>query len=229
MKNLQVTSVDAQKLYVSGVVQVDTQLDLNGTGENYLFLDGVKRANVITGGGNDTIEIRMVTYDYSAWSDDFGINTGAGDGHVHLSELDLDAALAVEENNYSIGGAKVSGLSALISSLFDIFGVGAGNKHLYKINLTTGETTAVGKIGLFKIDPNTAATTFIGGNSASYKSTEQDMAVAKDGTLYFTSESQLMKVSTTTGISPRSATRRCRRSIRGSVHRSHHGQDVRPL
>ncbi len=101
VKNLQITSDGAQQFYVDGIIHVDAQIGVASSDDSYLFLNGVKRANVITGGGDDIVEVRMCVYDYSAYSDDFRINTGAGDDFVRLGGLDLDAELAEGDTTYS--------------------------------------------------------------------------------------------------------------------------------
>lgn len=101
VKNLQVTSPSAQQLYLDGIVHVDAQIGVGSTDDSYLFLNGAKRGNVITGGGDDVVEVRMVVYDVSGFSDDFRINTGAGDDYVRLGGLDVNAELTQGDTTYS--------------------------------------------------------------------------------------------------------------------------------
>jgi hypothetical protein len=299
VKNLQVTSADAQNLYIDGIVHVDAAIGLGTTDDSFLSVNGVKRANVLTGGGDDIVEIGMITYDYSAFSDDFRINTGAGDDIVRLGGLDLNAELAAGDTTYAqfeatgrplytsgenqgsfvalgagndqffgygsndhiiggtdtgavdqtwqnaapsgfgyaIGGPKTeSGGHSILSFLVSLFQelFCPDESILYKIDLDSGQTVAVGHVsipgkknasidveslalnptdgflygfavsgskclGLVKVDPNTAATTLIGGNIANYKTELNDMSFAKDGSLYFASEGDLLKVSISSG------------------------------
>lgn len=127
VKNMQVTSDGAQQLYVDGIVHVDAQIGVATTDDSYLFLNGVKRANVITGGGDDTVEVRMTVYDYSAYSDDFRINTGAGDDFVRLGGLDVDAELAQGDTTYSNWLATGRPLITTGENQRSFIDLGAGN------------------------------------------------------------------------------------------------------
>lgn len=285
VKNMQVKSQGGQDIYVDGIVHVDARLGYGTTEASNLFLNGVKRANVITGDGGDTIEIRMVYDQNSVWQDDFRIATFGGDDFVRIDGLDVAAELAAGDMTFKESTNK-PGLDLLTDGTGHnaFFALGAGNDTfigyttndhveagtdsgtveevytqtgpsgfaysiggsqskgphnsiLYQINLATGEATAVGPVaipgakgnagtnldveslafnptdgllygfvkstgnyvGLIKVDPTTAATTFIGGTVGTYQSTVQDMAFSKNGTLYLVSEGDLVKVNTATG------------------------------
>jgi hypothetical protein len=284
VKNLQITSLGGQSVYVDGVVHVDAQLGYGTNEATDLFLNGVKRANVITGNAGDTIEIRMCYDQNSVWVDDFRIATYGGDDYVRIDGLDVASELAAGDLTF-IESVNKPGLPLLTSGVghnayialgagndtfvgystndhveagtdggqvedvytkaapsgfaYSIGGATSGghNSTLYKINLATGQATAVGpvaisgapgtsgtnldveslsfnpvdgqlygfvkstgnNVGLIKVDPATAQTTFIGGNVAAYKSELQDFAFAKDGKLYIASDGDLLSVSTMTG------------------------------
>ena len=127
VKNLQVTSTGAQQLYLDGVVHVDAQVGVGSTDDSYLFLNGAKRGNVITGGGDDVVEVRMAVYDVSSYSDDFRINTGAGDDYVRLAGLDVNAELAQGDTTYSQWLATGRPLIATGESQRSFVALGAGN------------------------------------------------------------------------------------------------------
>lgn len=127
VKNLQITSSDAQKLYVDGVVHIDAQLGGSSNSDSFLFLNGAKRANIITGAGNDDVEIRMVVYDVSAFSADFRINTGAGDDIVRLGGLDVQASLDAGDTTYSQWLATGRPLIATGESQASFVDLGSGN------------------------------------------------------------------------------------------------------
>ncbi|MEH3106954.1 MAG: hypothetical protein PGN09_06590 [Sphingomonas fennica] len=100
VKNAQLLSDAAQSITLDGFVHVDAQVGLNDTAGSNLLLNGVKRANVITGAGNDVIDIRMVSDVNSVWQDSFRINTGAGDDCVTISGLNINAELAAGDSTY---------------------------------------------------------------------------------------------------------------------------------
>ncbi|VWX49289.1 hypothetical protein [Novosphingobium sp. 9U] len=284
VKNLQIKSAGGQNFYVDGIVHVDAQLGYGTTEATNLFLNGVKRANVITGDGGDTIDIRMCYDQNSVWNDDFRIATFGGDDVVRIAGLAVAQELAAGDLTY-IESVNKPGLPLLTSGAGHnaFFALGAGNdtfigyntndhveggtdggaielvysesapsgfaysiggatagghnSTLYKIDLSTGVTIAVGPVsisgapgnsgtnldvesltfspvdgqlygfvkstgntvGLIKVDPLTAATTFIGGTSAGYKAELQDMAFGTDGKLYIVSEGDLLSVNTSSG------------------------------
>lgn len=100
VKNVQVLSDGAQDLFLDGFVHVDAEIGLNDTAGVKLVLNGTKRANVITGAGDDLLDIRMVADQNSVWVDDFRISTGAGRDTVKLSGLDIAAELAAGDMTY---------------------------------------------------------------------------------------------------------------------------------
>jgi len=100
VKNVQILSDGAQKFFLDGFVHVDAQLGLNDTAGSTLILNGTKRANVITGMGDDLIDIRMVSDQNSVWQDSFRIATGAGKDTVLLSGLDIAGELAAGDMTF---------------------------------------------------------------------------------------------------------------------------------
>lgn len=127
VKNLQVTSASAQNLYLDGIVHVDAQVGVGTSDDSYLFLNGAKRGNVITGNGDDVVEVRMVVYDVSAFSDDFRISTAGGDDYVRLSGLDVNAELAQGDTTYSQWLATGRPLITTGESHRSFIDLGAGN------------------------------------------------------------------------------------------------------
>lgn len=93
-------SAGAQDLFLDGFVHVDAQLGLGDTAGTRLVLNGTKRANVITGAGDDLVDIRMVSDQQSVWVDDFRLSTGAGRDTVKLSGLDIAAELAAGDATF---------------------------------------------------------------------------------------------------------------------------------
>ncbi|EZP65229.1 hypothetical protein BV96_04709 [Sphingomonas paucimobilis] len=284
VKNMQATSLGGQNVYVDGIVHVDIQFGYNTIEASNIFLNGVKRANVITGDAGDTIDIRMCYDQNSVWVDDFRISTFGGNDFVRVAPLDVAAELAAgdltftesvnkpglplltsgvgHKGYYSLGSGDDrfigytmddhvdagtdSGQVEIVYSAgapsgfaYSIGGATSGghNSILYKINLSTGQATAVGpvaitgvpgnsgtnldveslafnpvdgllygfvkntgsNIGLIKVDPTTASTTFIGGNISAYKSELQDFAFTGSGKLFFVSDGDLLTVNTATG------------------------------
>lgn len=93
VKNVQIKSDGGQSLYLDGFVHVDAQLGYGTNEATYLFLNGTKRANIITGEAGDTIEIRTASDQNSVWQDDYHINTGGGEDFIRFAPLDVDAEL----------------------------------------------------------------------------------------------------------------------------------------
>jgi hypothetical protein len=100
VKNMQLTSSSSIDLLLDGIVHADVVVGLNDAAASHIDLIGIKRANVVTGLGNDTINIEMVTDIESIWVDDFRIATGAGDDVVSLKGLDIAAKLAAGDTTY---------------------------------------------------------------------------------------------------------------------------------
>ncbi|PXA97231.1 hypothetical protein DMC47_14845 [Nostoc sp. 3335mG] len=283
VKNAQLISATAQDFTFDGLVHVDAQVGLNDTAGSTLILNGAKRGNVITGAGNDVIDIRVVEDQNSVWVTTFRINTGGGDDVVSFKPLDIAGELADGDKTYrqaankpgldliasAVGRATYTALGTgndtfigfesddhiagqkddgTVTSVFEnaapsgfaysIGGAASGGhvSKLYRIDLATGAATVVGNVtvpafgksgdnldveslslnpvdgmlygfvtstgnsaGLIKVDPKTAATTFIGGDLSTYKSALQDFAFGTDGKLYFVSEGDLVSVNLTTG------------------------------
>lgn len=292
VKNLAVKTDTARNLYVDGIVHVDAQLGVDDTAASTLFLNGVKRANVITGQGDDTIEIRMCYDQNSVWVDDFRINTGGGKDFVRIDGLDIAAELAAGDmtytesfnkpglplltdgtghnsyvalgagddtfigytsNDHVEGGTDDGTVEEVFETLpasgfaYSIGGaVTSGGCHgktpghastLYRIDLATGATTAVGAVaipgggtpgtkldveslafnpfdgqlyglvntpggfrGLIKVDPTTAATTYIGGAIGDHASELQDVAFDYvDGTMFAIAQRDLLKINIADG------------------------------
>lgn len=284
VKNVQLLSESSQKFYFDGFVHVDAQVGLTDTAGSTLVLNGTKRGNIITGAGDDVIDIRVVEDQDSVWVTTFRINSGAGDDLVKFKALDIAGELAAGDLTFvqasnkpglpliatgegrttytalgagddrfegfnsddHVAGQKDNGTFTAIFEnaapsgfAYSIGGATNGGhvSKLYRIELATGATTVVGNvaiaagpgksgsnldvvslslnpldgmlygfvtspgnvIGLIKVDPLTAATTYIGGNIAAYKSALQDFTFGTDGKLYFASEGDLVSVNTATG------------------------------
>lgn len=284
VKNLQFLSDGAQRVVFDGFVHIDAEVGLADGGDSHLVLNGVKRANVITGEGDDVIDIRMVEDQNSVWVTTFRINSGAGDDLVSFKALDIAAELEAGDFTYvqarnkpglplvatgegrttftalGAGDDEFEGFNSddqvagqtdagRVEAVFQTsgptgfaysIGGNTGRGHvskLYRIDLATGAATVVGPVkvdgapgksadnldveslslnpvdgklygfvnspgnvtGLIKVDPLTAATTYIGGVVAGYKSAAQDFAFGLDGKLYFASEGDLVSVNTYTG------------------------------
>lgn len=284
VKNIQATSSEAENLVFDGFVHIDAQIGTNSNVASHLIFNGAKRVNAITGNGNDTIEINMLT-NLGAWQDDFRIFTGAGDDTIIYRGLDIEGELAAGDTTYTKSATDERGLHSGGEFEISWTDAGAGNDRvigynsrdniignvddgsfsfaketcvtssyayaiggdkgngcgdhdsvLYKIDLNTGKTVKVGDIkivfkgktydgfdieslaynakdgqlygiinepgklsGLFKVDPLTAKTTFIGGNVSNHTSNLQDVAFDKEGNLFLINEGCLLKVNTTNG------------------------------
>lgn len=284
VKNLQLLSDSAQKFFLDGFVHVDAEIGRTDTAATTLILNGSKRANIITGLGDDLIDIRMVSDQNSVWVDAFRVNTGAGKDTVLLSGLDINAELAAGDmtfiqaenkpglalvntgegrstylatganddrivsytsNDHIIAGTDDGTIGkVMVNGPASGFGYAVGgsigkgcDSILYKVDLKTGKATAVGEVqiplgcfgniggldveslalnpadgqlygfaskfgildALVRIDPLTAKTTYIKLNCTGFRAELQDMAFGTDGSLYFASSGDLMKVDPKTG------------------------------
>lgn len=116
VKNVQILSEGAQDLFLDGFVHVDAQLGLGDAAGSRLVLNGTKRANIVTGAGDDLLDIRMVADQNSVWVDDFRISTGAGRDTVKLSGLDIAAELAAGDMTY-VQAANKPGLDLVATGV----------------------------------------------------------------------------------------------------------------
>ncbi|NBX74771.1 MAG: hypothetical protein EBQ89_10825 [Alphaproteobacteria bacterium] len=90
VKNIQLTSVNAEKVQTNGFVHVDVNLGGNSAHGSEVVLLAAKRGNVLTGHGNDYINIKVASNE-TTWSNEFRINSGSGHDHVKIEAFNLDA------------------------------------------------------------------------------------------------------------------------------------------
>lgn len=106
VKNAAFVSDGAARLQFSGFVHVD--VTTGGDGDASVLIDGAKRGNVATGGGDDAVSIRALT-NGDDWVNAFRVAAGAGDDTVTVGPLDRPAAAAAGDATFaaSDGGAGV--------------------------------------------------------------------------------------------------------------------------
>lgn len=283
VKNVQLLSDSSQNFFFDGFVHVDAQIGLSDTAGSTLVLNGTKRGNIITGVGDDVIDIRVVEDQDSVWVTSFRINTGGGDDFVSFKPLDIAAEIAAGDKTFieavnkpglplfatGVGRTTFTALGSgndrfvgfdsddqiagqtdggTVTAVFEsarpsgyAYSIGGTTKgghesKLYRIDLASGAATIVGNVaiagpgksgnnldveslalnpadgmlygfvtspgnvtGLIKVNPLTAATTYIGGNVSAYKSALQDFTFGADGKLFLASEGDLVSVSTISG------------------------------
>ncbi len=102
VKNAQATSDGAADVTLENFVRSDVRLgdsDRDGDGRldgSRVTIDGAKRGDVVTGGGDDVVDIDATTND-AGWSNLFNVATGAGNdtvtvtGDKGLSQVSVDA------------------------------------------------------------------------------------------------------------------------------------------
>ncbi|WP_304622045.1 VWA domain-containing protein [Roseomonas cutis] len=126
VKNAQAVSDTAESLRLDGFVHADVVLGGTAGEGSVVEILGAKRGNVVTGAGDDTVTLRMLT-NGADWSTGFRISTGAGDDTVVLTGLDLAAKRAEGDVTYlggAPGGTSYSSSGDTQSSFTDL---GAGN------------------------------------------------------------------------------------------------------
>ncbi|MBR0679774.1 hypothetical protein GXW74_04700 [Roseomonas eburnea] len=93
VKNGTFVSEGAESLVMSGFVHADVML--GGEGNSSVLLLGAKRGNVVTGAGDDVVNIQVAT-NGAEWVNEFRLATGEGGDTVILGALDIAAAAAFD-------------------------------------------------------------------------------------------------------------------------------------
>ncbi|WP_457298376.1 hypothetical protein [Phyllobacterium sp. P5_D12] len=81
IKNIEISDFTGSALRISNFVDVWVHPD--GDADRNIANDGVKRAEVATGGGDDHVRIGIDS-NTADWSNDLRIDTGAGDDDIRL-------------------------------------------------------------------------------------------------------------------------------------------------
>lgn len=102
--NFQAKSVEAEKMVFDGFTHVDASVGTSSTEDSELTLEGVMRANLVTGAGDDKIDIAFVGNQNAAdFSDDFRIFTDGGDDLIVIRSFDFQSAFAGGDQTYLQG------------------------------------------------------------------------------------------------------------------------------
>ncbi|MDO9712745.1 hypothetical protein [Paracraurococcus lichenis] len=129
VKNAVATGDDAASLTFSGFVHVDAIVGRTSDARSDVELLGAKRGNVVTGAGDDLVNIQFVQNDddwATPWSREFRVASGEGNDTVHLSPLDVDAAAATDPTFGSAVAASLTrGYAGWSSSAWVDLGGGA--------------------------------------------------------------------------------------------------------
>jgi Ca2+-binding RTX toxin-like protein len=100
--NFQAKSVEAEKMVFDGFTHVDASVGTASTEDSELILEGVMRANLVTGAGDDRIDIKFLSSQSTAGlSDDFRIFTYGGDDFIRLRSFNFRSELANGDTTYS--------------------------------------------------------------------------------------------------------------------------------
>jgi Ca2+-binding RTX toxin-like protein len=87
IKNIEISDFTGSALRVSNFV--DAWVHLNGDADRNIAIDGVKRAEVATDGGDDHVRIGIDS-NTADWSNDLRIDTGAGDDDIRVGWASRD-------------------------------------------------------------------------------------------------------------------------------------------
>ncbi|MHC1551283.1 calcium-binding protein [Phyllobacterium sp. K27] len=87
IKNIEISEFTGSALRVSNFV--DAWVHLRGDADRDIEIDGVKRAEVTTGGGDDYIRLGIDS-NTGDWSNEIRINTGAGDDFINIGHANRD-------------------------------------------------------------------------------------------------------------------------------------------
>lgn len=82
VKNIEISSDTAGNITVNNFVHTD--VNLGEGGDSSVIINGAKRGNITTAGGNDVVEVNAQTNN-AGWSNDFNIDTGAGDDTITVN------------------------------------------------------------------------------------------------------------------------------------------------
>jgi len=82
IKSVQASSARNADVTLRNVVNTDVRL--GDGGDSHVSIDAAKRGDITTGGGNDSIRIRVESND-AGWDNTFNIATGAGDDSVTIT------------------------------------------------------------------------------------------------------------------------------------------------
>ena len=87
IKNIEISDFTGSALRISNFV--DAWVHLDGDADRNIAIDGVKRAEVTTGGGRDHVRIGIDS-NTADWSNDLRIDTGAGDDDIRVGWASRD-------------------------------------------------------------------------------------------------------------------------------------------
>jgi len=82
VKNIEAVSEQAADVVLQNFVHTD--VTLGDGGDSTVTIDGAKRGTIVTGGGDDTIDIDALTND-DGWSNLFDVRSGAGDDTITVT------------------------------------------------------------------------------------------------------------------------------------------------
>lgn len=155
VKNVLATSDNSENLHFKDFVQVDVHLE--GTGNSTVEILNVKRANVTTGDGNDTVTISLLSNDKN-WVNAATIDTGAGNDTITIKAgQSMTAVGGITGATAVNGGAGVTDGSN--SSV--IINAGAGNDTIDLSGVNLKSSTVIGGLGVDHMVASGGADTFV--------------------------------------------------------------------
>ncbi|MGG7518499.1 rhizobiocin [Allorhizobium undicola] len=157
VKNALAVSDTSENLTFKDFVQVD--VSLGGTGNSTVEIYNVKRTNVTTGDGNDTVTISMSSND-KAWVNAFSINTGKGNDTITLLKgeaLNSSDVGGVQSASVVNGGAGVTDGSFTSVTI----NAGAGNDTIDLSAVNLKSSTVTGGAGTDTLIASGGTDTFV--------------------------------------------------------------------
>lgn len=130
VKNVSAYSSSAETVSFDGFVHVDVRVGQIGHHDSHVSIYAAKRANVITGAGDDTVDI--YTANNIGNVSDYRITTGNGDDVVVIHPFDIAAARVSDPVTYGVTGGPA------MLQVFD------GSQSNVYANLGNGNDTFVG-------------------------------------------------------------------------------------
>jgi hypothetical protein len=160
VKNVLAESNSAENVYFKDFVQADVHL--GGEGASTVEILNVKRANVSTGGGNDTVTISLLSND-KTWVNAVTVDSGAGNDTITIkSGVAFNAAGAGATGGIT-GASVINGGKGIVdgSNASVTINAGAGNDTIDLSGVNLKSSTVIGGLGADHMIASGGADTFV--------------------------------------------------------------------
>jgi hypothetical protein len=160
VKNVLAESNSAENVYFKDFVQADVHL--RGDGASTVEILNVKRANVSTGGGNDTVTISLLSNDKS-WVNAVTVDSGAGNDTITIKSGVAFNAAGADAPGGITGANVVNGGKGVVdgSNASVIINAGAGNDTIDLSGVNLKSSTVIGGLGADHMIASGGADTFV--------------------------------------------------------------------